>query len=79
MYPAPPVTKILLANIDIFLYKYIIYEKNTSKNCKVIVIGGGVIGSVAYHLAKFGWKDTILLERSVNIRNYLARAGLVVS
>ena len=31
---------------------------------KVIVIGGGVVGcSVAYHLAKLGWKDTILLER----------------
>ena len=28
------------------------------------MIGGGVAGcSVAYHLAKFGWKDTILLER----------------
>jgi glycine cleavage system aminomethyltransferase T/glycine/D-amino acid oxidase-like deaminating enzyme len=34
------------------------------KNCKVVVIGGGVAGtSCAYHLAKFGWKDTILLER----------------
>ena len=31
---------------------------------KVVVIGGGVAGcSVAYHLAKFGWKDTVLLER----------------
>ena len=31
---------------------------------RVVVIGGGVVGcSVAYHLAKFGWKDTILLER----------------
>ena len=31
---------------------------------KVVVIGGGVIGcSVAYHLPKYGWKDVILLER----------------
>ncbi len=34
------------------------------QSCKVVVVGGGVVGcSVAYHLAKFGWKDTILLER----------------
>ncbi|MDA7577449.1 FAD-dependent oxidoreductase [Candidatus Pelagibacter sp.] len=34
------------------------------KSCKVVVIGGGVAGcSVVYHLAKFGWKDSILLER----------------
>ena len=34
------------------------------KSTKTIVIGGGVVGcSVAYHLCKFGWKDTILLER----------------
>jgi len=33
-------------------------------SAKVIVIGGGVVGcSVLYHLAKFGWKDSILLER----------------
>jgi glycine cleavage system aminomethyltransferase T/glycine/D-amino acid oxidase-like deaminating enzyme len=37
---------------------------NYPKAKKVVVIGGGVIGcSVAYHLAKFGWKDVILLER----------------
>jgi glycine cleavage system aminomethyltransferase T/glycine/D-amino acid oxidase-like deaminating enzyme len=31
---------------------------------RVIVVGGGVIGcSVAYHLAKMGWKDILLLER----------------
>ena len=38
--------------------------KKIPKNSKTVVIGGGVAGcSVAYHLAKFGWKDTILLER----------------
>ena len=38
--------------------------KEIPKNTKVVVIGGGVTGcSTAYHLAKFGWKDTILLER----------------
>jgi glycine/D-amino acid oxidase-like deaminating enzyme len=31
----------------------------------LVIIGGGVIGtSVAYHLAKLGWKDVTLLERS---------------
>ncbi|ARJ49538.1 GcvT family protein [Candidatus Pelagibacter sp. RS40] len=38
--------------------------KNLPKSCKVVVIGGGVVGtSCLYHLAKFGWKDVILLER----------------
>ena len=38
--------------------------KPIPKNAKAIVIGGGVAGcSTAYHLAKFGWKDIILLER----------------
>ncbi len=33
---------------------------------RVVVIGGGVVGcSVLYHLAKFGWQDVALLERSV--------------
>ena len=39
-------------------------EKELPSGAKVIIIGGGIAGcSVAYHLAKFGWKDTILLER----------------
>ena len=38
--------------------------KNLPLNSKVVVIGGGVAGtSCAYHLANFGWKDTVLLER----------------
>jgi glycine cleavage system aminomethyltransferase T/glycine/D-amino acid oxidase-like deaminating enzyme len=39
-------------------------NKNLPKSSKVVVIGGGIAGcSVAYHLAKYGWKDTVLLER----------------
>lgn len=31
---------------------------------RVVIIGGGVIGcSVAYHLTKLGWQDVVLLER----------------
>ena len=39
-------------------------SKNLPRSVKAVVIGGGVAGvSCAYHLAKYGWKDTILLER----------------
>ena len=33
--------------------------------CKYLIIGGGIIGcSIAYHLAKAGEKDIILLEKA---------------
>jgi heterotetrameric sarcosine oxidase gamma subunit len=33
-------------------------------HARVVVVGGGIIGtSVAYHLATMGWKDVVLLER----------------
>ena len=39
-------------------------EKKLPSHTKVAVIGGGVVGcSILFHLAKFGWKDVILLER----------------
>src|SRR6266446_947974 len=31
----------------------------------VVIVGGGIVGcSVAYHLAKLGWKDVVLLEQN---------------
>ena len=34
-------------------------------NARIVVIGGGVVGcSIAYHLAKIGEKDVVLLEKS---------------
>ncbi len=34
------------------------------RHARVVVVGGGVIGtSVAYHLALMGWRDIVLLER----------------
>ncbi len=34
-------------------------------HARVVVVGGGVVGcSVLYHLAKMGWTDVVLLERS---------------
>ena len=38
--------------------------KDLPTTAKAVVIGGGIIGcSTAYHLAKLGWTDTVLLER----------------
>jgi dimethylglycine dehydrogenase len=38
--------------------------KKLPTHAKVVIIGGGVVGcSILFHLAKFGWKDAVLLER----------------
>ena len=38
--------------------------KDLPSTAKAVVIGGGIIGcSTAYHLGKLGWTDTVLLER----------------
>jgi 4-methylaminobutanoate oxidase (formaldehyde-forming) len=37
---------------------------NIPNKARAVIIGGGVIGcSVAYHLTKLGWQDVVLLER----------------
>jgi len=48
---------------------------------RVVIIGGGVSGcSVAYHLAKLGWDDVVLLERhKLTSGTTWHAAGLVVS
>ena len=34
---------------------------------RVVIVGGGIVGcSVAYHLAKAGWKDVVLLEQGLS-------------
>jgi len=39
-------------------------SKNIPSQARVVIIGGGISGcSVAYHLAKLGWRDIVLLER----------------
>ena len=32
---------------------------------RIVIIGGGIIGcSTAYHLVKLGWNDVVVLERA---------------
>lgn len=39
-------------------------NKAVPEKARVVIVGGGVSGcSVAYHLAKLGWRDIVLLER----------------
>jgi glycine/D-amino acid oxidase-like deaminating enzyme len=39
-------------------------ENSVPAQAQVVIIGGGVIGcSIAYHLTKLGWRDVVLLER----------------
>ncbi len=33
-------------------------------HAQVVIIGGGIVGcSTAYHLVELGWKDVVVLER----------------
>jgi glycine cleavage system aminomethyltransferase T/glycine/D-amino acid oxidase-like deaminating enzyme len=51
------------------------------KHARIVVVGGGVIGcSVAYHLAKMGEKDVVLLERArLTSGTTWHAAGLIVT
>jgi glycine cleavage system aminomethyltransferase T/glycine/D-amino acid oxidase-like deaminating enzyme len=40
-------------------------DRTLPDQAQVVVIGGGIVGcSVAYHLTKRGWRDVVLLERN---------------
>ena len=40
------------------------YAPALPRHARVVVVGGGIIGtSTAYHLAQLGWTDIVLLER----------------
>ncbi|MCP4228453.1 MAG: FAD-binding oxidoreductase, partial [Actinomycetia bacterium] len=54
---------------------------NPPDRARVVIIGGGVIGtSVAYHLTKLGWSDVVLLERDqLTSGTTWHAAGLIVS
>jgi len=49
------------------------------KHAQVVIIGGGIVGcSVAYHLAKLGTQDTVILERGqLTCGSTFHAAGLV--
>ena len=57
--------------------------KNTTipEQAQVVIVGGGIIGcSVAYHLTKLGWTDVVVLERhQLTAGTTWHAAGLVVS
>ncbi|MGB3714501.1 MAG: FAD-binding oxidoreductase, partial [Candidatus Promineifilaceae bacterium] len=61
-------------------------ESNTTNGtfpsrAQVVIIGGGIIGcSVAYHLTKLGWRDVVLLEATqLTAGTTWHAAGIVVS
>src|SRR5437899_7424149 len=56
-------------------------EPGLPSRARVVVIGGGIIGcSVAYHLAHMGWKDVVLLERDkLTSGTTWHAAGLIVT
>ena len=55
--------------------------KEFPRHARAVVVGGGIIGcSTAYHLAKLGWEDVVLLERKqVSCGTTWHAAGLITT
>jgi len=56
-------------------------DKKFPTHARAVVVGGGIIGcSTAYHLAKLGWEDVVVLERKqVSSGTTWHAAGLVTT
>jgi glycine/D-amino acid oxidase-like deaminating enzyme len=56
-------------------------EPSLPQRARAVVVGGGVIGcSVAYHLAHLGWSEILLLERDrITSGTTWHAAGLMVT
>ncbi|MGE3830328.1 MAG: FAD-dependent oxidoreductase, partial [Parvibaculaceae bacterium] len=40
-------------------------SKELPKQSQIVIIGGGILGcSIAYHLVRRGWQDVVLLEKA---------------
>jgi len=67
----------------LYLLKNVMSAKNTTipEQAQVVIVGGGIIGcSVAYHLTKLGWTDVVVLERhQLTAGTTWHAAGLIVS
>ena len=54
-------------------------SKQIPGHVQVVIIGGGIVGcSVAYHLTKLGWPDVLIVERKeIGSGTTWAAAGLL--
>ena len=51
-------------SIKSYHVRHLTSDSTLPAEAQIVVCGGGIVGcSVAYHLAKLGWKDVLLLEQ----------------
>ena len=63
------------------LFSSVATDDKLPSHSRVVIAGGGIVGcSIAYHLAKLGWKDVLLLERDkITSGTTWHAAGLMVT